>query len=250
MMHPFYYSEEEGRTYKDYIKLRYALMPYIYSAALEGAMTGMPIVRAMPLVFPEDRNVDDMCWQYMFGGSLAVGIFTDSVYLPAGGWTDWWTGERIVSRGEIVTRPCPAGKAGLLFVRDGAVIPCQPEVQYAGTKPFDRLILKIFPGADSEYVLYEDDGDSYAYENGGVASTRMVNRASENSFDFTLGAVEGGYEGMPSGRDYTFEFSMGAKPSKVLVDGKAVKDWTWSDGVLSLELGNVDVKKETKITVR
>ena len=250
MMHPFYYSEEEGQVYKDYIKLRYTLMPYIYSAALEGGLTGMPMVRSMPLVFPGDRNVDDMCWQYMFGQNLAVGIFSDTIYLPEGGWTDYWTGERIISKGETITHPYPADKAGLLFVRDGAVIPCQPDVQYAGVKPFDKLIVKVYPGADSEYVLFEDDGESYAYETGGVASTRFINKASAGSFDFTVCAAEGTYTGMPQNRDYSFEFSMGARPSKVAVNGRIVKDWTYSDGKVLLSIEGVDVKTETKISIR
>ena len=64
---PFYFPEKEKKMYRDYVKLRYALMPYIYSAALEGAQTGMPVVRSMPLMFPDDRKTDDMVYQYMFG---------------------------------------------------------------------------------------------------------------------------------------------------------------------------------------
>lgn len=88
MMHPFYYAGKERETYLNCIRLRYELIPYIYSAAIEGALTGMPMVRSMPLVFPDDRAVDDMTSQYMFGPSLCVGIFTDEIYLPEGTWTD------------------------------------------------------------------------------------------------------------------------------------------------------------------
>ena len=81
--------------YRDYVKLRYALMPYIYSAALEGVQTGMPVVRSMPLMFPDDRKTDDMVYQYMFGQSFLVGIFSDSKNLPKWNWFDFLTGEKL-----------------------------------------------------------------------------------------------------------------------------------------------------------
>lgn len=84
LLQPFYFSAKKRDIYRDYVKLRYSLMPYIYSAALEGGQTGMPIVRSMPLMFPEDRKCDDMVYQYMFGENLLLSIFSDSIYLPKG----------------------------------------------------------------------------------------------------------------------------------------------------------------------
>ena len=141
MMHPFYYAKEEQDIYRFYVKLRYSLAPYIYSMALEAAQNGMPIVRSMPLCFPEDRNCDDMTYQYMFGDNFCVGIFTNEIYLPKGTWTDAWSGEKIVSKGETFTREYPSNRAGLLFIREGAIIPTQPDVEYLGARPFDRVIL-------------------------------------------------------------------------------------------------------------
>lgn len=136
MMHPFYYAKEEQDIYRAYVKLRYSLAPYIYSMALESTRNGMPIVRSMPLCFPDDRDCDDMTYQYMFGDNFCVGIFTNEIYLPEGEWTDAWTGERIVSKGETFTRGYPSDRAGLLFIRGGAIIPTQPDVEYLGTRPF------------------------------------------------------------------------------------------------------------------
>ena len=82
MMHPFYYAKEEQDIYRFYVKLRYSLAPYIYSMALEAAQNGMPIVRSMPLCFPDDRNCDDMTYQYMFGDNFCVGIFTNDAFHP------------------------------------------------------------------------------------------------------------------------------------------------------------------------
>lgn len=97
LLQPFYFPEKKKEIYKDYVKkLRYSLMPYIYSAALEGTQTGMPIVRSRPLMFLNDRNTDDMVYQYMFGENLLLCIFSDYIYLPKGNWTDNWTGEQVI----------------------------------------------------------------------------------------------------------------------------------------------------------
>lgn len=101
MMHPFYYAKEEQDIYRFYVKLRYSLAPYIYSMALEAAQNGMPIVRSMPLCFPEDRNCDDMTYQYMFGDNFCVGIFTNEIYLPKGTWTDAGAARRLSARGRL-----------------------------------------------------------------------------------------------------------------------------------------------------
>ena len=99
--------------YRDYIQLRHDLFPYIYSAALNGHLTGMPILRSMPLVYPDDRNVDDMVFQYMFGDNLLIGVFSDSIYLPKGDWIDFWTGEQLRGEGKEIRHAIPDNRAGL-----------------------------------------------------------------------------------------------------------------------------------------
>ena len=239
MMQPFYYGEPEQSIYRDYIKLRYTLMPYIYSAALEGYLCGMPIVRSMPLMFPDDRNADDMCYQYMFGDNLCVGIFSNEIYLPAGTWIDAWTGERVLSKGETLTREYPASRAGLLFIRDGAIIPTQPDVQYVGTKPFDKLIVKVYPSGDSQYILNEDDGDSYSYEQGRIASTLFESSLKDDRVVIRVNPVQGSYEGIPSERSYNFEIALTRIPVSVKAGGKDVEGWKFENGILSVPCGSV-----------
>ena len=250
MMQPFYYGEPEQSIYRDYVQLRYSLMPYIYSAALEGGLTGMPIVRSMPLMFPEDRSCDDMCYQYMFGDSFCVGIFSNEIYLPAGIWVDAWTGERVESRGETFTRGYPENRAGLLFIRDGAIIPTQKPVQCLGTKPFKDLIVKVYPSGDSSYVLYEDDGDSYGYETGAVASTLFQSREGDGSVNLVVNPVQGSYAGMPATRDFQFQVALRYVPSKVLVNGREVSGWTFGDDAkLQLTVLDAPVNEALKISV-
>ncbi len=250
MMQPFYYDEPEQNIYRDYVQLRYNLMPYIYSAALEGALKGLPIVRSMPLMFPDDRNVDDMCYQYMFGDNLCVGIFSNEIYLPAGTWIDAWTGERIESRGETVTRSCPANRAGLLYIRDGAILPCQPKVQHIGTAPFETLVLRAFPAGKSSYTLYEDDGDSYGYEKGAVASTRMECEVDGDRVLLTVHPVEGTYEGMPGARNYRFELALTRQPLTVKADGKELSAWRFGkDGLLHFNIDGKAVDQPLQVEV-
>ena len=250
MMHPFYYAKEEQDIYRFYVKLRYSLAPYIYSMALEAAQNGMPIVRSMPLCFPEDRNCDDMTYQYMFGDNFCVGIFTNEIYLPKGTWTDAWSGEKIVSKGETFTREYPSDRAGLLFIREGAIIPTQPDVEYLGARPFDRVILKVYPHGDSAYTMLDDDGESYEYENGGVASTLFESHERDGGVEVVVNPVQGSFKGMPSEREYSFRIQRDSRPASVSLNGTAVQDWTYEDGMVCLSAGKVGISEKIVVSVR
>lgn len=250
MMHPFYYAKEEQDIYRFYVKLRYSLAPYIYSMALEAAQNGMPIVRSMPLCFPDDRNCDDMTYQYMFGDNFCVGIFTNEIYLPKGTWTDAWSGEKIVSKGETFTREYPSDRAGLLFIREGAIIPTQPDVEYLGARPFDRVILKVYPHGDSAYTMLDDDGESYEYENGGIASTLFESHERDGGVEVVVNPVQGSFKGMPSEREYSFRIQRDSRPASVSLNGAAVQDWTYEDGMVCLSAGKIGVGEKVVVSVR
>lgn len=250
MMHPFYYAKEEQDIYRFYVKLRYSLAPYIYSMALEAAQNGMPIVRSMPLCFPDDRNCDDMTYQYMFGDNFCVGIFTNEIYLPKGTWTDAWSGEKIVSKGETFTREYPSDRAGLLFIREGAIIPTQPDVEYLGARPFDRVILKVYPHGDSAYTMLDDDGESYEYENGGIASTLFESHERDGGVEVVVNPVQGSFKGMHSEREYSFRIQRDSRPASVSLNGAAVQDWTYEDGMVCLSAGKVGISEKIVVSVR
>lgn len=250
MMHPFYYAKEEQDIYRFYVKLRYSLAPYIYSMALEAAQNGMPIVRSMPLCFPDDRNCDDMTYQYMFGDNFCVGIFTNEIYLPKGTWTDAWSGEKIVSKGETFTREYPSNRAGLLFIREGAIIPTQPDVEYLGARSFDRVILKVYPHGDSAYTMLDDDGESYEYENGGIASTLFESHERDGGVEVVVNPVQGSFKGMPSEREYSFRIQRDSRPASVSLNGAAVQDWTFEDGMVCLSAGKVGISEKIVVSVR
>ena len=249
MMQPFYYSGVEKEMYEFYIKLRYSFIPYIYSNALEGMLTGMPMVRSMPLEFPDDRNCDDMVFQYMFGKNYAVSAFSNDIYLPAGEWINVWTGELVQSSGETVSREIPYNRAGQFFVRNGAIVPTAPYVEFIGTEPQKDFIIKVYPHGESSFTMYEDDGGSYAYENGAVSSTLFECSENGKSVKIVANAVQGSYEGMPAARNYSFEVRCTSKPRKVLVNGSKVKDWTWADETLTVNAGSCPIDKNTEISI-
>jgi alpha-glucosidase/alpha-D-xyloside xylohydrolase len=155
---------------KKYLELRYRLMPYLYSAVKETCETGMPIVRALWLHYPDDPAAVARGDEYLFGRDILVapvvekGATQRSVYLPRGLWYDFWTKERIEGGREI------ARKVDLetmpLYVRAGAVVPMGPVKQYTAEKVEEPLTIAIHPGADGLFALYEDDGATFDFEKG------------------------------------------------------------------------------------
>ncbi|RKN80532.1 TIM-barrel domain-containing protein [Paenibacillus ginsengarvi] len=221
--HPCLLEHDLLQTFKAYAKLRYRLLPYIYSAAHEAARTGMPIIRAMPLAFPDDPRADGLLNQYMLGEFFLVAAFTETVYLPEGEWIDYWTGIRQTGPAELdYNAPAPAG--GPLFVRAGAIFPTWPEVTHIGTKQPETIGLHLYPYGVSNYTLIEDDGTTYGYLEGNVAETSVNCRATEKWMRIVVGRRTGRYEGMPAKRRYEMFLHVTAKPLQVAVDGHMIEE--------------------------
>ena len=152
---------------RKYLELRYRLMPYLYSTVREGTRSGLPVMRAMWLHYPDDSAAMLRSDQYLWGRDMLVapvvekGATSRKVYLPKGDWYDYWTGERHAGGVEIAravdleTMP--------LYVRAGAILPHDPVRQYTGEPTSEPTELRLYPGADGEFLLYEDDGRSFNY---------------------------------------------------------------------------------------
>ncbi|MEF3313132.1 glycoside hydrolase family 31 protein [Paenibacillus sp. GYB004] len=217
--HPCFLEERQRNLFRTYTRLRYRLLPYLYSAAYTAMLTGMPIARAMPLLFPEDPACRDLSRQYMLGDYLLVGVFTDRVYLPEGRWTDFWTGDRYEGPSEIEYRP-PEQAGGPLFVRAGAIVPMWPDMDYVGRSSPERITLHIYPSGQSETVLYEDDGESFQYEDGYAATTRIECDSDDERTVLLIWPRTGTYEGIPSKRSYELVVHTGRKPSLLELNGE------------------------------
>jgi alpha-glucosidase/alpha-D-xyloside xylohydrolase len=155
---------------KKYLELRYQLMPYLYSAVKETCETGLPVIRALWLHYPDDPATGARGDEYLYGRDILVapvvekGATSRSLYLPRGLWHDFWTGERMEGRREI-SRPVDL-ETTPLYVRAGAVIPMDAVKQYTAERLDAPLTLRIFPGADGASSLYEDDGATFDFRKG------------------------------------------------------------------------------------
>jgi len=211
-------------------RLRYRLLPYIYSLAWRVTRDGYTMQRGLPMDWPGDLRVRDIGDQFMFGPALLVAPVTEpgatkrSVYLPpAPGWYDFWSGVRL-SAGNAVDAPAPLERIPV-YVRAGSILPLGPLVQNADIQP-DMLEVRVYPGADGDFSWYSDAGDSYDYEQG-------VHRIVPIHWDdaartLTLGEAAGSYPGMPQGIRIQLivvreGHGAGGSPS-VAVDGEGVYD--------------------------
>jgi alpha-D-xyloside xylohydrolase len=171
------YGSQAEPILEKYLRLRYQLMPYIYSLGYQTWLTGAPFLRALPLDFPNDPKVADLGDEYMFGPAFLVAPVTEQgatsrqVYLPAGAdWYNYWTSER-VKGGQTITVQAPIETIPL-FVRAGSILPLGALVESTHqTQAIQRV--RVYPGADVSFTLFSDDGTSYAYEKGAGSITRL-----------------------------------------------------------------------------
>jgi alpha-glucosidase/alpha-D-xyloside xylohydrolase len=163
---------------KRYNELRYRLMPYTYTLAWEARYSGLPLMRAMWLHYPDDIHARSNGAQFLWGRDLLIApVFkqaatTWNIYLPVGDWYDWWTLEKKAGR-QTISRVIDMNTLPL-YVRAGAIIPFDPVKQYSTETVKEPTTLKIFSGADGHYTLYEDDGISQDYLKGKGVWTRMI----------------------------------------------------------------------------
>lgn len=172
------YGKQAEPILEKYLRLRYQLLPYIYSLAHNTNQTGAPYMRALFMDFPDDPKVADLRDEYMFGPAFLVapvidqGQATREVYLPAGAdWYNFWTNERLHG-GQTVKVEAPIDTLPL-FVRAGSIVPLGQAIE--STREVQKIAkVRVYPGANAEFALYQDDGQTYAYEKG--ASTTTVLR--------------------------------------------------------------------------
>jgi alpha-glucosidase len=171
---PWVFGDRTERICREYIELRYRLLPYLYSLFWEASTTGAPILRPLLYHYPNDRHTYALHDQVMLGPFLmAAPIYRPgqecrAVYLPEGTWYDWWTNERYDGPTHILDH-APLERMPL-YAKAGAIIPMQPVMQYVNEFPLTELTLKIYPG-NEQWTLYEDDGETFDYKNGAWRTT-------------------------------------------------------------------------------
>ncbi len=208
-----------------YIRLRYRLLPYIYSTSWQVTHEHSSMMRALVMDFANDKKALDINDQFMFGRSLLVAPVTErqyakstgvngkdtiytpdysvtrskQVYLPAGtAWIDFWNGT-LHPGGQTINKATPLNIVPL-YVKAGSILPMGPVVQYATEKKWDDLELRIYPGADGEFVLYEDENDNYNYERGSYSQIRFS--WNDKKKQLTIADRSGQFPGMLEKRSF------------------------------------------------
>lgn len=196
-----------GKYYEDiirkYLKLRYALMPYLYTALEEAHRTGVPPFRPLLLNYQDDPSTYNLDDQFMVGNHLLVApimkpdVTRRLVYLPAGSWYDYWTNKKYAG-GTMISVDAPLDVVPM-FVRAGAMIPVWPPLNYIGEKPVESITFDIYPddSGSASATLYEDDGLSPAYKTGAFRRTTLTARRGPRGITVSTGPIEGSYNPGP-----------------------------------------------------
>jgi len=231
-------APDDHSAYKSmvyYDRLRYSLMPYIYSLAGMTHFSDYTIMRPMFMDFNSDVNVKDLGDQYMFGPSLLVAPVYKykarerDVYFPASvGWYDFYTG-KFINGGQKISVDAPFEKLPL-YVREGTILPIGPDIQFTDEKPADVVTLYVYTGNDCTFTLYEDEGTNYNYEKGSYSN--IVFSYNEAGKKLSISSPAGNFNKMPQfrtfnivwvGRDKPVPFDKLIKPDNVVdYNGSAV----------------------------
>jgi alpha-D-xyloside xylohydrolase len=202
------YGPDAQKILTDYDRLRYRLLPYIYSVAWKITSEGYTPMRALAMDFPGDvraRNIGD---QFLFGPAILVNPVTEPgansrhLYLPNAKWYDFWTG-RAVMGGGAIDSAAPLDRMPL-YVRAGSILPMGPELQYSTEKPEDPIELRVYAGSNGSFTLYEDENDTYGYEKGAYATIPFV--WDDAAKTLTIGDRAGKFPGMLETRTFRIVF--------------------------------------------
>ena len=199
-LEPWSFGKDYEKINRRIIELRYRLLPYLYNAFLQSAQTGLPIMRALLLDFPDDERAmistpDRQNYEFMFGDDLLIapvvreGETERAVYLPKGIWYNFWTDERYA--GPLNLKVSAPIDHIPIFVRGGAIIPARQAVEYVGQAPINPLIFEIYPKDDSSREYYEDDGISFEYRRGVFLRERISISQHENGIRLEISSPEG-----------------------------------------------------------
>ena len=231
--HPVY------KTMVQYNKLRYRLMPYIYTLAGKTWSEDYTIMRGLIMDFAEDENVINISDQYMFGSALMVCPVYEykarkrDVYLPRQhDWYDFHTGEYLPA-GQQFTADAPLEKMPI-YVKAGTILPVGPEIQYTGEKPDGPITLCIYTGADARFSLYEDEGVNYNYEKGSF--TNIPFQYDQKTGIFTIGTREGSFEGMVTEREFQIRKITPQKPGTPFTGGESLTTVSYNGEALTIQL--------------
>lgn len=273
---PWLFGKQAEDISRSVIEQKYKLFPYIYTYAREAHDTGLPLMRALFLEYPDDRETFKLNGQFLFGKELLVapvvtkGAITKEVYLPQGEWISY-NDKKTAYRGEQwITVDAPL-EVVPVFVKKGSIIPTMPVMQYIHEKPVYPVTFEIFPASVNQqaaFTLYEDEGENRDYEKNIFCSTSISAKTLKEGLDIAVGPRdEKGYK--PAGpRNFVLKIYASAMPTSIILDGKKLKkvkqdqlernletefetaSWVWDDQQRVLLLKIPDTGKAVNVSVR
>lgn len=206
------YGSDAQAILTNYDRLRYRLMPYIYSLAWKVTNEGYTPMRPLVMDFQDDVRAQNTGDQFLYGPAILVNPVTEAgatsrrVYLPKADWYDFWTGAKM-SGGQAIYSAAPLERMPL-YVRAGSILPLGPDMEWSTEKPVDPIELRVYPGADGDFTLYEDESDSYRYEKGVYATIPI--HWDDKAATLTVGKRQGSFPGMLQEQKFQVVFVGGA----------------------------------------
>ncbi|HYF26891.1 MAG TPA: TIM-barrel domain-containing protein [Baekduia sp.] len=252
---PWEHPGKPGAVAADFLRLRASLVPLLYTLAREGHARGLPMARALWLRWPQLDEAHRHPSQFLLGRDVLVAPVSApgdpapaQVWLPQGGWTDWFTGERL--RGPRTLSLSVPLERMPVYVRDGAIVVTQPYAPTTPAAPPRALELTAYPGSGA-FTLYEDAGDGLEHERGARGFQRVRQRRASGRVTVTIGRLTGRFAGRPARRTYELRIlGMGRRPRAVTVAGRPARSWSWDGSRLTVRLAAVPTVRAVRIVAR
>ena len=268
---PWRFDTAHQAINRKYLKLKMRLMPYFYTMSRVAHETGVPSTRAMVLEYPNDpiARGNQTSQQFMAGDAFLVAPVTsptstrDGIYLPAGTWTDYWTGTVYQGPGTFDGYNAPLGTLPL-FVKGGSIVPMWPQMNHSREKPRTPITFDVYPRGNSSFELYEDDGVTRQFQTGSFAK-QLVSVTAPGSGTgnvvVNVGASNGSYTGKPSSRGYELAVHVAGAPLSVTLGSTALTrhttrsaydaaatGWYFESGVLNVRTGTQSTASSFSVT--
>ena len=257
---PWTYGDAGVELARTYFRLRYRLIPYIYTYCRTATDDAVGLVRPLYLEYPSLEEAYDHPYEYCFGKELLVSPVVDSTgikntYLPPGEWIDYFNGKRYEG-GQVLHQEVPVDQIPV-FVRAGSIIPAQTDRNYSDEGPLDTLVVDVYGPQPGQFDLYEDDGLSLEYRSGKFARTMMsFSTPASHKVRLTVNATSGEFTGQVPARAYIVRFHGLSNPRSVSVDGRPLPPgtraaWKWEPNraVLTVSINSRNIRKSFQIDI-